>query len=139
MYEVANKFSWCLKKKSKILMYAYANIGDVVIYLHHLVLPPTKNTLIDHINGNGLDNQRINLRIATNSQNLANRGLNKNNSSGYKGVSFNKRKNQWRAYITCKGICKHLGYYTSKERAAKEYNRVAFEAFGEFAKLNTIE
>ncbi len=89
---------------------------------------------IDHVNGNGADNRRANLRIATRSQNGANRGPQKNNTSGYKGVSRDKQR--WQASITVMGVCHRIGGFDTPEEAAVAYDIRAREVFGEYAKLN---
>lgn len=90
---------------------------------------------IDHINGNGLDNTRINLRACTPTQNAANRSCNKNNTSGFKGV-FRSSKNRWRAQIKVSNRAIHLGSYKTPIDAALAYNDAAMAYFGEFAFLN---
>ena len=103
----------------------------------------------EHKNGNGLDNRRCNLRIATNSQNQANRNKPLDNKSGYKGVCRNVHyvkgsKNSkgfskaWQANIGVKGKVIFLGNYTTQEKAALVYNKAAKKYFGEFAQLNRI-
>lgn len=74
---------------------------------------------VDHIDGDGLNNCRSNLRPVTHKQNLENRRLNKNNKSGVRGVSWNKRARKWRAYVMSNGIEKHLGFFTRLEEAEK--------------------
>lgn len=91
---------------------------------------------IDHKNGNGLDNRLKNLRIATESENSRNQNKRRTNKSGFKGVSWGTRDNKWRSYITINGKFKSLGYYSSKEDAAKAYDKAAIKYFGEFAKTN---
>lgn len=93
----------------------------------------------DHINGDGLDNRRNNLRIATNIQNGQNRTIRQsNNTSGFKGVCWYKKDKKWVAQIQINSQHKHLGYYKSKIDAATAYNRAAIKYFGKFAKLNRI-
>lgn len=96
---------------------------------------------VDHINGNGLDNRRVNLRIANQSENSANsrkqptfRG--NPTHSQYKGVSRRSDNGRWIATIKVNRKQIHLGYYDSEESAAKAYDRAAREHFGEFAKTN---
>lgn len=89
--------------------------------------------LIDHINGDPLDNRIANLRVATKAQNGANRGMNKNNKSGYKGVAYGKRDRRWGAYITVAGKSIGLGSYDTAEDAHAAYARAASRYFGEFA------
>lgn len=90
----------------------------------------------DHKDGNGLNNQRRNLRSATHAQNLYNRGCNKNNHSGYKGVCWDRHVHKWRVYIREKGNLHYLGLFTNKIKAAKHYDKMALRYFGKFAKLN---
>jgi len=92
--------------------------------------------LVDHIDGNGLDNRRSNLRPATNAENQRNRGPNRNNSSGFKGVSWQKGKQKWQAGIVVDGRRHFLGYHATAEEAALAYDIAALESFGEFAWLN---
>ena len=98
--------------------------------LHRVILGEPEG-VIDHINGNPLDNCRQNLRVCTNQQNLFNRGKNSNNKSGYKGVSWNKQEQKWRAKINGK----HLGYFDSAEEAHRVYVRSAQELHGEYARF----
>ena len=93
---------------------------------------------VDHIDGNGLNNQHSNLRIATRSQNLANRGSQENNTSGYKGVCWNKKLQKWIAKICIKGETIHIGCFIDKFEAARAYNIAAGRLFGEYAKLNEL-
>jgi hypothetical protein len=90
--------------------------------------------LVDHRNGDGLDNRRENLRPATQSQNSANRAV--SNPSGYKGVNWYKRTGIWRATVQSAGKSKHLGYFRTPEEAARAYDAAAFEVWGEYAVLN---
>jgi hypothetical protein len=93
---------------------------------------------IDHVNGNGLDNRRENLRPATNSQNMANRRPNINSSSPYKGVTWapNCGSGKWRANIKIDGASHTLGFFEDVREAAEAYDAAARVAFGEFARLN---
>ena len=95
------------------------------------------NEIVDHINHNGLDNRRANLRIATASQNNANsrRGMNRGRSK-YKGVWWDEKAGKWRAGIKCQGKCIHLGMFDDEIEAAKAYDRAAGLYHGEFAVLN---
>lgn len=114
--------------------------GDY-IYMHEAVVAlagwPCLAT-VDHKDGDGLNNQRYNLRPATNSRNLANRGPQRNNTPGYKGVSYDKNRDKWFAQI--KVMRKHinLGRFKTKEDAARAYNEAALKHFGEFAYLNPL-
>lgn len=118
--------------------YVYTQVDGKTVYLHRLILNPPKGVYVDHINRNPLDNRRKNLRFATQSQNMANQGLAKHNSSGYKGVSFHKAAQKWQAYIEC-GKKIHIGCFADRHEAAHIYNQVAIQVFGDFAQLNEIE
>ena len=111
-------------------------IGGEKIYMHRLIMDASKGIYIDHINGNGLDNRRCNLRICTNQQNHRNKSKNFGNSL-YKGVAWHKKAKKWEAYIKYNKK-NHLGLFLTQEEAALAYNIAAKKYFGEFAKLNEI-
>ena len=104
--------------------------------MHSAILESHKGSDIDHIDGNGLNNQENNLRYSTHSQNMSNRGLDKNNKSGFKGVSWYQPSQKWQVKIAVQGKQKHLGYYSDIEEAARAYDAAAKELHGEFAWLN---
>ena len=106
--------------------------------MHRIILPPKKGFDIDHKNRNGLDNRRCNLRYATRSQNLANSKLPVNNTSGFKGVRFEKDRGLWLARIKVNQVTKNLGRYKNKIDAAKAYNAAAIKYFGEFSRINKL-
>lgn len=107
------------------------------IYLHRLVLGLADPRIhADHINGDGLDNRRTNLRRATRHQNMANQTLSRRNTSGYKGVSKYPRTPAYRATITANGKRRHLGFFATPEAAARAYDRAAVELHGEYARTN---
>lgn len=106
-------------------------------FMHWQILPRKEGFVTDHINGNGLDNRRSNLRYATHQQNAANRKKAVNNSSGFKGVYPVGKK--WQVSAQNKeGRWVYLGLFSTKEEAALVYNKAAKEAFGEFANLNIL-
>ncbi|WP_342480447.1 HNH endonuclease [Paenibacillus sp. FSL L8-0340] len=110
-------------------------------YMHRQLMPVHESgVVVDHVNGNPLDNRRSNLRAATFQQNAANSKIHAHNTSGYRGVSFYKRgkAKKWRAHITIDGLQHSLGYFVTAEEAAEAYNRKAIEVFKEFASLNVI-
>lgn len=96
------------------------------------------NVLCDHRDGNGLNNQKENLRTCNQAQNLMNRGANKNSSTGIKGVFMNNTGTRWRAYIGFKGKMKYLGSFRTPLDAATAYNTAAKELHGDFAQLNNV-
>jgi hypothetical protein len=89
-------------------------------------------SFVDHIDNNKLNNSVINLRWCTKQENNRNKSLQKNNTSGTKGVVFEKRKNQWRSRITINGVLHHIGYYDKLEDAVQARREKAKELFGEF-------
>lgn len=95
-----------------------------------------KHELVDHINNeNSLDNRRCNLRLANNSENCMNRGIPRNNTSGYKGVHWSKHMSKWRALIRVNKERIHLGYHDNIEDAYKAYCEAALIYHGDFARL----
>lgn len=99
--------------------------------MHQLVMGGVKHG--DHRNGDGLDNRRSNLRPATRSQNLGNRGKTNANTSGLKGVTWDKNRNKWMMQCKCAGI-KHTSRHDSKLAAARAYKIAAKKLFGRFAR-----
>lgn len=93
---------------------------------------------VDHINGNSLDCRENNLRKCTQQQNTYNKRVPSNNTSGYKGVSWDKNRKKWKCGIRFNNKQIHLGRFTDKIKAALAYNKKAIELFGEFACLNEV-
>ena len=136
-YERLNKMKWYFHyMKNNNTAYAARWIAGSIVLMHRFILNPAKDQVVDHIDGNGLNNQRENIRICTKSDNQGNRAKNKNNTSGYKGVHFYKRINKFRAQIKLYGKDIYLGYYNSPIEAARAYDAKARELFGEFANTN---
>lgn len=110
-----------------------------LVYLHRVILDLSEDDPeVDHISGFPLDNRKINLRLATRSQQLANRTkeTNRKTSSQYKGVTWHKTNKRWIAQIKINQKRYHLGCFINEEDAAKAYDKAAKEAFGEFARPN---
>lgn len=99
--------------------YAVACINGKKTYLHHLIIGKKEGLVIDHVNGDKLDNRAKNLRHVSQRENCLNRKLNKNNTSGHKGVLFDSRINKWCARISPYGKYIHLGSFTSLEGALR--------------------
>lgn len=106
--------------------------------LHAMLLRVGPGFQVDHKDGDPMNNRISNLRVADFVQNQANRKLNRNSTSGYKGVSRDKSCGNWKAYIRVNGKLLHLGNFKTKELAAMAYNIAAIEHFGEFARPNII-
>ena len=112
---------------------------QTTLRLHRLLMNPPKGMVIDHINHNGLDNRRENLRICTHAENMRNSRKGKDNTSGYKGVCWAKRDKKWRAQIRKDNKNIHIGYYNTLEEAARAYDAKAKELHGKYAQLNFPE
>jgi len=104
--------------------------------MHRELLRAPKGLLVDHIDGNGLNNRMSNIRSCTYAQNVQNRQPNINSRSRYKGVCWHKRNKKWQASITKSGKRLYLGQYDDQIEAALAYDRKAEELFGQFAYLN---
>lgn len=143
--EELRKRKWHIRRQSKSsVIYAGGNIkrdGRFCTLLMHLEVlrlagvKPGKHT--DHRDGDGLNNQLDNLRVATESQNGRNRRVNKNSTCGYKGVCY-RPNGTWRARIQVGKRRIALGNFGTAEEAAEAYNRAAVQYSGEFARLNRI-
>lgn len=106
--------------------------------LHRLIMNAPDGMAVDHINGDITDNRKSNLRICVNSENLRNRGAQRNNKSGYKGVSWHKPTGKWVAMICINKKRKYLGVFINKKDAAIAYNEASIKYHGEFAYINKI-
>ena len=107
-----------------------------VVFMHREILKPSNGMMVDHINHDGLDNRRANLRVATPSQNSANARTLTISSSGFRGVSFHIHRGDYIAQIRKDGKGLFLGYFDSPAEAARAYDQAAQELHGEFAVLN---
>lgn len=125
--------------------YLTTAINGQRILLHRFLLNPKEAEVIDHINGSGVDNRKINLRICTTTENMRNTRkqiLAKGEqvcTSRYKGVSFRSDRNRWTAYIGTGKERWMLGCYATEREAASAYNLAAVERYGLFANLNQID
>lgn len=119
-------------------LYCQAYIGGRNVYLHRLLLAPAPGMLVDHINGNGLDNRRGNLRLASFSQNNMNRAHN-GGAGGFRGVYQNPKGGRFYAKLMFKRKNLYGGSYDTPEEAARAYDDLARQHAGEFAVLNFPE
>jgi hypothetical protein len=112
----------------------YRDGKQTTIYLHRLLLKPTPGFLVDHVNGNGLDCRRANMRVATHAQNSANSRRYRGARNPYRGVE--QRGEKWGAAIAQAGRRHWLGTFPTAEEAAMAYDKAARERHGKFARLN---
>lgn len=135
-FDFLSGIKWCSSKR-KDTSYAHSNKAPR-IYMHRLLLKVTDKTLfVDHIDGNGLNNQRSNLRTCTGSQNNANRvRTQKNTSSKFLGVYFYKKASKWKVAVKKNGIQYYGGMFSDEITAAKAYDSLAKKIHGEFANPN---
>lgn len=142
-YGLISKYRWYARwdKGTWYAVYCvYPEKGrKYTIFIHRIILDVPKDLQVDHINGDGLDCRRINMRICTQQQNMCNRKLNCNNTSGYKGVSWHKPNKKWVANITINRKQLYLGLFYSVKDAAQAYNKAAIKHHGEFARINNID
>jgi HNH endonuclease len=116
--------------------YKVKQINGKRFYVHRLIAGAKPGEVVDHINGDITDNRPENLRICTQGQNQKNMRMHKDNTSGYKGVSW--QRGAWVCRVNKDGKAHYLGRYPDITEAAKAYNSKAIELFGEFANLNKV-
>jgi hypothetical protein len=150
-YEELNKYKWIVTDSNRSkTFYAARYVGKnengiyllehrkKVVKMHSILMNTPKGMTVDHINCNGLDNRKKNIRLCSFAENKRNSSLSKNNSSGYKGVSWHNTMRKWRARISFKNNLIVLGYFFNKKEEASTYNEAAKKYHGEFANLNKI-
>lgn len=134
-FDVVSRFSWYLHSQG----YAATKIGGVTAYMHHFILRkiPTGH-VVDHANGDKLDNQRTNLRTASKRQNNHNSKKRTGTISQYRGITRHPHRDgsKWTAYVSKDGKRIYLGSFENEIDAARAYDTAALDAHGEFAKLN---
>jgi hypothetical protein len=139
-FDRVSGYAWqlCSWKNNRYAVHSNTcNKKRIHIRMHRLIMDAKKGQAIDHINGNGLDNRRCNLRFATQGQNLSNISKYKQGAtSQYKGVFWHKKANKWQASISFNNKSIYLGLFDKEIDAAKAYDTKAKELFGEYARIN---
>ena len=139
-FEYLNQWKWyLLKSKTNYYAIRTSKPENKLIQLHRVVIQAKQGEIVDHVNGDKLDNRKINLRICTKAQNNQNRKTSKLNKSGYNGVSWCIRNKKWVTQIQYENKKIHIGYYIDLIDAAKAFNDAAKKYHGEFAKLNILD
>ena len=139
-YDELNKHNWYLKKNYNTC-YAIRTKYKTndKIRMHRIIMNCPKDKIIDHINGDGLDNRKENLRICTMSQNLGNSKLRKDNKSGIKGVYWDKNRNKWIAQIKINYKKKCLGRFDNINEAKLAYEKASKLYHKKFASNGTLK
>lgn len=136
-FEMLSRHRWYARKDRNIWYAVRSTSNNVKFRMHRIIANAPNGILIDHINGDGLDNRKINLRFATNSQNQMNRKTS-TSSCGFKGVVFckNKISKPWKSQIVINKSYCFLGYYHTCNEAAMAYDFAAITLFGERSSTN---
>lgn len=139
-YEYLKEYKWRYNNGYAVRASPRDENGKQISFRMHRVIfgLTSKDVWVDHINGNGLDNRKCNLRIVNRQQNQMNRKKRKKGSSEYKGVTFYKNQNKWVATIYLKNKRIHLGYFKKEIEAAIAYNEAALIYHKEYARLNKL-
>lgn len=140
-YERLSKFRWlAYRARSRYTKVWHVRLcgHDKQTYMHRMIVTPPEGMIIDHINRDGLDNRKCNLRFCTHWQNSLNASKRMNTTSRFKGVCKRNDSGNYRARIRVHGKLINLGTFKSEKDAARAYNSAAQTYFGEFAVLNDI-
>jgi hypothetical protein len=130
---------WHYLKKGYAYRTKYINGKKYATYMHREIMGAPNKIQVDHINGDKLDNRKENLRLCTASENAMNKNKAINNTSGFKGVYFQKATLKFMARISFNNKMLYLGLFESAKEAAITYNEAAVKYHGEFANLNKID
>jgi hypothetical protein len=133
-YEALSQYHWFFSGRG------YAEragaVRGQIVRMHRVVAGATAGVEVDHVSGDRLDNRRQNLRLATRSQNACNHRIRRDNTSGFKGVTWSAPHKQWRVNVRVDGKRHYVGLFRDPVEAAKAYDKAAKQHHGEFARLN---
>lgn len=128
-YDKIKKFAWRESTLGYLISY---DKDKIIVYFHRLIMNPDKDCEVDHINHNKLDNRKDNLRVCSRLQNSHNRGDIVTNTSGFRGVQWEKRFNRWRSRIKVNGKDIHLGLFEDYDEAVNARKEAEIKYYGEF-------
>lgn len=137
-YDYLSQFCWAHKDGYAVRRKKLESGRRISISMHREICNSPRGFDVDHIDGQKLNNQKSNLRVATKQQNQFNRGANKGSASKHKGVSWYSKHKLWRASIRINKKTQHLGLFNTEEEAAAAYNAVATGLHGEYARFNNV-
>jgi AP2 domain len=143
LFDYLNSFHWRAHRlpfHRSFYAATFRRIGgrQKTIYMHRLVINAPPRVIVDHIDMNGLNNARTNLRTVTGSQNQLNCVKRSGCVSQYKGVTWDITRQKWQARCTLNGRTKNLGRFDTESEAALAYNRYAIANYGTCARLNEV-
>jgi len=131
-YPVLAVHKWSAARQGRSV-YAVRSVGGRQVRMHRVITRAPKGLVCDHIDHDGLNNTRANLRLCTRAQNARNQRRRTGGSSRYKGVTWHKNERKWHARIGHRGHCLFLGAFVSERSAARTYDRAAIRLHGPFA------
>lgn len=131
-FDFLNQWKWFFHSEGYAVRDKMENYRKKSILMHRFIMNPSKGLIVDHINGNRLDNRKENLRLCTHRQNQMNRIKRKIGQSNYKGVTWSNEKKKWLTRVDKMFI----GYFKTEHQAALAYDINAKAIFGEFSQLN---
>ena len=135
-YDAVRRHRWYALRTHQ-LVYAARRVGSRIVLMHRAVLRAPCRRRVDHVDGDGLNNRRRNLRLCSHAQNIRNsRKQRRRTSSRYKGVWWAAWARRWRAAIMVDGRAEHLGYFHKESAAARAYDAAARARFKQFAAVN---
>jgi len=139
MFDYLNQWKWYYKEPGYAERTQHVKNGKKKhIKMHRLIMDTQEDMDVDHIDNDGINNTKENLRNCTRQQNLMNKSKQSNGKSIFKGVYWEKGLNKWRSRIKANNKHIHLGVFLKEKEAAKAYNEAAKKHFGEFAYINNI-
>lgn len=131
-YARFGSFGWSRRGSEKSGWYVRGKVNGRTESLHRMIMAPGSGQVVDHINGDTLDNRRCNLRVCSQADNLKNQ----RSKRDVKGVSWCPRRGRWRVTITSNGVKRELKSFETKTEAAVVYDHAAKRLHGDFASLN---